>query len=478
MKGTAAQPNNKRDQLNQRIRGDDMKPIRNLSVWLLSGMAALAMLSTASAAAPGAPGDKNVVVQFMSAADIMNARLNGSQQPAQLQSRQLSLAASGPPPLVAAQDFPHGPGLPVWVYNVNNSGRDGMTHFGSMVGTNPFTGKHTTRIPVVIVPMIITTHEVATSLDLKTFILSLAPGDVTQDSSAAQSTCLSPPNNVPSTLIQQSPIFQNAPFSFGGVFMGNTQYIDAFQRANFYQALHQDPDNYHVLFSPVRIAPPVTIDVPANEGLAIPAGSSVSALFGLCGTIQILDANWFDTLINDTLLPQLEATAGVNNATIPIFFLYNTDIASPVNNLNTCCVLGYHSFAGEPTPTQTYSVAEIDTSQLFPPAFENTTALSHELGELVNDPFTNNEVAPWGHVGQQGGCQENLEVGDPLSGTALAPVTMPNGFAYNLQEMAFFSWFIGGQSLGVNGWFSNNGTFTTDAGPACGVDLDSDGDGS
>src|SRR5215469_9568349 len=144
-----------------------MKPIRNLSVCLLSGMAALAMLSTAAAAAPGGPGDKNVVVQFMSAADIVNARVSGSQQQPQLQSRQMSLSSNGPPALVAAQDFPHGPGLPLWVYDVNNSGRDGMTHFGSMVGTNPFTGRHTSRIPVVIVPMIITTHQVATSINLK-----------------------------------------------------------------------------------------------------------------------------------------------------------------------------------------------------------------------------------------------------------------------------------------------------------------------
>ena len=71
------------------------------------------------------------------------------------------------------------------------------------------------------------------------------------------------------------------------------------------------------------------------------------------------------------------------------------------------------------------------------------------------------------HTGQVGSCQENLEVGDPLTGTTVAPVLMPNGFTYNLQEMAFFSWFFGGPSIGVNGWYSNNGTFTTDAGPVC-----------
>jgi hypothetical protein len=40
-------------------------------------------------------------------------------------------------------------------------------------------------------------------------------------------------------------------------------------------------------------------------------------------------------------------------------------------------------------------------------------------------------------------------------------------FTYNLQELAFFSWFYGAPTLGLNGWFSNNGTFLTDAGPPC-----------
>ena len=36
-----------------------------------------------------------------------------------------------------------------------------------------------------------------------------------------------------------------------------------------------------------------------------------------------------------------------------------------------------------------------------------------------------------------------------------------------MQELAFFSWFYGAPSVGVNNWFSDNGTFLTDAGPVC-----------
>ena len=85
----------------------------------------------------------------------------------------------------------------------------------------------------------------------------------------------------------------------------------------------------------------------------------------------------------------------------------------------------------------------------------------------MNDPFRHNPVPKWGHIGQQPGCQGNLEVGDPLSGTLAPPIVMPNGFTYHMQELAFLSWFYGAPSIGVNGWFSANGTFLQDAGPVC-----------
>jgi hypothetical protein len=434
-----------------------MKPVRNLSVSLLSGLAALAMLSAAAAAPPGPAKDKNVTVTVISASDIVS---RSAVTP--LRSEQMSLTSYGPAPRIGAQNNA-GQSVPLWTFQINRAPRDGLSHVGAMVGTSPFLGRQTSRIPVIIVPMIITTHTVATSLN-SDLTFNTTSGEVTQDSSAPQTTCLSPPNNVPSTLVYQSPMFQNAPFTFGGVFMGDTQYIDAFQRANFYRALGGVPGNYHVLFDPVTIASPIRIDVPANEGLAIPAGS----IFPTCGTVQILDINWFDSYLNGTALPEL-AAHGMNAGMIPVFFLYNTNLASPVTNLNTCCVLGYHSYAGEPTPSQLYSVAEIDVSGLFAdPYIENTSVLAHELGELVDDPYGDNEVPPWGHSGQQAACQENLEVGDPLTGTGMPQVTMPNGYTYNLQELVFFSWFIGGKSLAVNGWYSSNGSFTSDAGPPCG----------
>jgi hypothetical protein len=63
------------------------------------------------------------------------------------------------------------------------------------------------------------------------------------------------------------------------------------------------------------------------------------------------------------------------------------------------------------------------------------------------------------------GCQSNLEVGDPLTGTPMS-VKMHNGVVYHPQDLAFFSWFYrDAKSLGINGWYSLNGTFRTPSAP-------------
>ena len=65
-------------------------------------------------------------------------------------------------------------------------------------------------------------------------------------------------------------------------------------------------------------------------------------------------------------------------------------------------------------------------------------------------------------IGQVSGCQTNFEVGDPLSGTTFADTV--GSFTYHPQELAFFSWFYhSSPSLGVNGWYSNQGKFTASA---------------
>ena len=129
----------------------------------------------------------------------------------------------------------------------------------------------------------------------------------------------------------------------------------------------------------------------------------------------------------------------------------------PANNLNDCCVLGYHNALG--SPGQTYGIAEFEgRDQTVFRGVSDVASGSHELAEWIDDPSGSNPTPAWGNIGQVSGCQASLEVGDPLSGT-LMPAMVMNGFTYHLQELAFFSWFYGGTSLGTGGKFSTNGTF-------------------
>jgi hypothetical protein len=362
--------------------------------------------------------------------------------------------------LKSAADFDGGDGLPLFSFDAR-AARDGHRYKGTMIGSSPFTHPHSVSVPAFIVPVILHIHSVATAIDPDTGAITSVPGDFTVDPTARDNVCLAAPNNVPAKLLRQSPIFEPANFSFGGTSVGKTQYIDAFMRANFFN-LPGVAGKYHLKFGPVTPLQAIEIDVPASEGVAIDA----AAFFGGCGTLTFIDISWWDQLLNATLLPEL-AEEGVNASNLPVFFLYNSVLGGPSIGLGDCCVGGYHSLAGFPTPTATYSVADFDTTGLFGVAFANTAVIAHELGEWANDPYTINLVPPWGDTGQVSGCQGNLEVGDPLTGTIVPTVTQPNGFTYDLQELAFFSWFFGGASTGINGWFSNNGTFTTDAGPPC-----------
>lgn len=365
-------------------------------------------------------------------------------------------------PVAAASD--PGSGLPLWTFTVRSS-RDGTTYPGTMVGRNPFHDPGPSNIPTEVIPLIVETHNIAASFNTTTGIITTTPGSNTLDPTQHDDVCLNPPNDVPTKLASGSPIFSSAPFTFGGTFFGNTQYTDAFQRANFWNVLGEGRENYHVRMKPVRFLHPIVINVPSVYGLAI----TNPLFFGppaFCAPLAIVDIGWFDNYVTSTLIPGL-ASQGVSPSNFPIFLVYNVVWASPVTNLNTCCALGYHSVTGFPHLNQTYSPADFDTTGAFGVPL-NSEILSHEVGEWMNDPNTTNPTPLWGNTGQvQGACQGNLEVGDPLTGTDVPDVTMPNGYTYHLQELAFFSWFFGSPSIGVNGWFSNNNTFKTDAGPPC-----------
>src|SRR5260370_32616493 len=82
-----------------------------------------------------------------------------------------------------------------------------------------------------------------------------------------------------------SPIF-NAGIDFvqGGTDLGNTQYVDAYQRGNFWSYVSTNT-NYHVLLSLV-VLPEQTLVVPPSAG-------SVGTRFGV--RVALVDINFFDS---------------------------------------------------------------------------------------------------------------------------------------------------------------------------------------
>jgi hypothetical protein len=254
----------------------------------------------------------------------------------------------------------------------------------------------------------------------------------------------------------QSPVVASRAYSLGGTALGTGQYTDIFRRAEFFKQTSPTGINpgYHVRLSTVTL-PTQTVRVPrtaaAEFSTTTPCGEKTGAM----------DINFWDNLVTGTLLPSLRAQ-GVTETTLPIFELRGVVLfdGSP----SACCILGYHSFATTAAGKQTYATADYESSGRFA-GVNDISPLSHEVAEWLDDPFGSNPTKAWGNIGQVTGCQTNLEVGDPLSGTIIPTVT--NGHTFHPQELAFFSWFYhSNPSLGVNGLFSNNGTFTTSA-PAC-----------
>jgi hypothetical protein len=250
----------------------------------------------------------------------------------------------------------------------------------------------------------------------------------------------------PLGLALASPIFQNVDYGDGP-----RQFVEEIRRLEFWSqtgASGAINRGYSVRVSPAVLA---AVHVKLT-------GFPTRTL--LCGKVGYLDIRTWDNFVKGTLFPQIRKL-GVTTQTFPLFLFSNVVLFD--GDPSNCCILGYHS-AFNAAGIQTYGVANYDSSAYFDGVADVST-LSHELAEWNDDPFINNATPPWGHVGQQNGCQANLEVGDPLSGS-LHEVLMPSGFAYHPQELAFFSWFFNQvPSIGINGLYSSGGTFVTPAAP-------------
>jgi len=176
--------------------------------------------------------------------------------------------------------------------------------------------------------------------------------------------------------------------------------------------------------SPVSTKPLQTINVPSLNG---------STQAGPCARIGKVDINFFDTLAMAML-----TTLNIPANTLPLFLSYNTFETSG----GQCCILGYHSTNN--AGTQAYAVAAYSDPGIFSVPIQDIHALSHEIGEWMDDPLipSTNIVPAWGHVGQVGGCQNNLETADPLAALPNAGYPVPiDGFVFHPQSQVMMQWF-------------------------------------
>jgi len=313
----------------------------------------------------------------------------------------------------------------------------GTTYSYTMIGSDPsVAGAGTTSIKAELIPL----------------VMVLSNGD-TFDPTVADSC---DPGTKALTRVQASPVFASQSWTFGGTSIGTGPYLDAFQRANFWKYSQPSGISPHfgVTFSKVKTLPKITITVPAADGAEATGGACGS---GKSGAAEV---NWLDGYLQSTVLPSLAASRKIGPNTFPIFLVHNF-IEYQSSPKTGCCILGYHNAFG----SQTYALADYDNSGFFAGS-SDVGPLSHEVAEWMDDPYTTNGTRAWGHVGQVKSCQSDLEVGDPLSGTTFADTV--GSFTYHPQELAFFSWFFRQvPSIGVNGWYSDQGAFRTDAGATC-----------
>ena len=297
---------------------------------------------------------------------------------------------------------------PTFTFSYTYSGK---AYNETFVG-NPVSGNTTTTIPVYIIP------------------LKMVYSTTSYDPTTIKANGVSIIQNV-----VNSPIFQSSvTYTQGGTALGTTQFEDAFQRATLWGTVKSNP-NYHILLGTPTIEPVQTITVPTRNGKLI---SEFGATNLIMENINNFDAS-IQALIKSLKIP--------SNA-LPLFITTQTYLSSG-NTTSGCCIGGYHSVTS--SGAQPYSHATYITNS---GAFaQNVSALSHELGEWIDDPNTNNPVP------SACGSGAVLEVGDPLEGNANYGdyAYTVSGVTWDLQDLVLLPYFGAPTSTSVNGWSTFQG---------------------
>jgi hypothetical protein len=231
------------------------------------------------------------------------------------------------------------------------------------------------------------------------------------------------------------------------------QLEDATMRAQFNKT---GGSGYHVILHP-NVLPPVTIDVPSNQGTLLQSGRGV--------VFADINISWWSAQIQN-LLSKADPTHLAIYLTDDVLLHEGQDVLN-------CCVIGYHgtraSGAGNGSTNsngnakvQTFAWASYVSPGIYARpnggtdwALQDIHALSHEIAEWGDDPFVNNYVEPWlTPTAPQYGCTPILETGDPVVGIGFAMGSNlfrqgpnPNGTVsadgyYHPEDEALLPWFM------------------------------------
>jgi hypothetical protein len=213
---------------------------------------------------------------------------------------------------------------------------------------------------------------------------------------------------------------------------------------------------YHVILHP-NVLPPVTFDVPSNQGTLLQSGRGV--------VFADINISWWSAQIQN-LITKADPTHLAIYLTDDVLLHEGQDVLN-------CCVIGYHgtraSGAGNGSSNsngnakvQTFAWASYISPGIYARpsggtdwALQDIHALSHEIAEWADDPFVNNYVEPWlTPTAPQYGCTSILETGDPVVGIGFAMGANlfrqglnPNGTQsadgyYHPEDEALLPWFM------------------------------------
>jgi hypothetical protein len=324
------------------------------------------------------------------------------------------------PPAQPAIDRPFGAPPPANLAQWNGGFTDlhGHSITYTMVGADPATSNTTTHIKTFLIPVI--------------FVYGAQNGNMTFNPKIAT---LNGSKNIIKSLLS-SPIFDNgADFKSNNIDCGQAQFVDAWQRCNFWSSVQTNTGYHTVLdYTKVKALKPLKITVTPAQGSVInnPFGS------GVVGTYPI---NNFDSAAHTYMSAH---SANITPDTFPFFISYDIYLTS-----GGCCIGGYHNRSGNHGTGLTYGYTTLVDS---PGAFSmDIDAVSHEVAEWYDDPFVDNHVF----------CNDNsiMEVGDPLVGNAnygTFPVNL-NGYTWHPQSEVFIPYFGAPTSISANGYYALHG---------------------